>query len=173
MNTIIKTSLVSYLAVLGALGSVAIVASESSAPAAKTASVEATTKLDPKIPEAYILYSLALRDGKAADKSDPTMSVVNDKGKATYTFKEHVLKECGSHLNGTIEVLESGSKHKVTATFPHVVNTMGITHFSLQMTEEKANKVTGKGEGQVNDLSFAVADIVTLPGFVEALAKMQ
>lgn len=170
MKALLKTTLITYIAMFGVVSTAVTFANETPT---STSSTQEAAKPNPIIPEAYILYSLALRDGKAAPATDATMKVVKTKDKTTYTFKEHVLKECGSHLNGTIEVAESGSKNLVTANFPTVVNSMGITHFKFQMTEDKTNKSNSTGSGQVNDLQFAVADIVALPGFTDAIAKMQ
>jgi hypothetical protein len=173
MNTFIKTSLISYLAVVGVISSAVVTASESPAPKEQAAvGVGESTKPNPIIPETYVLYSIALRDGKAAKSSDATMSMTKNSGKTVYTFKEHILKECGSHLNGTIEVIDSGSNNIITADFPTVVNSMGITHFSLKMTEDKINKIKSTGTGSANDEQFSVADLVALPGFVDAVTKM-
>lgn len=172
MNTLLKTSLISYIALVGTIASITVAASD--APAHKDQAVtNESAKPNPIIPETYILYSLALRDGKAAKSTDPTMSVTKQNGKVIYTFKEHVLKECGSHLNGTIEVEDSGNNNIISADFPKVINSMGITHFSLQMTESKTNKAKSTGTAHVNELQFSIADVVTLPGFADAIAKMQ
>ena len=55
--------------------------------------------------DSYFLYSYAVRDAKALfDKTVPDMVVRINGNVTVYEFMDHVIRECGTHLTGTVTV---------------------------------------------------------------------
>lgn len=167
MNTFIKISILSCITMsFLALGAFAETEPQASAPVAEKLS---KAKLDQA--DTYVLYSLAVRDANAAQ--DSTMNTSKKNNITTYTFKDHVIHECGSHLTGTIQVTENTSVKLISVNFPKVrKNPLDIKSFSLDIAEDKIKKGDIKGIGVVNGEQFDVKDLMAIPGYDEAVAKI-
>jgi hypothetical protein len=117
--------------------------------------------------DSYFLYSFAVRDAKALEgKAVPDIAVRNEGAVAVYDFTDHVIKECGTHVNGSVTITDSGDVLEIQADFPKVEkNPYKITSFAYKMTEPKGNYKQTTGTATVNGTEYPIGEIIATSGF--------
>ena len=117
--------------------------------------------------DSYFLYSFAVRDAKALnEKKVPDMAVRTDGNVTVYDFKDHVIKECGTHLTGSVTITDNGEEFAILASFPKVEkNPYEITSFKFDITEPKGKYRESKGRALVNKREYGIEDIIRVSRF--------
>lgn len=126
---------------------------------------KALTKPEFAQADSYFLYAYALRDAKITTAENTTIRQQKNGNTTTYTFNNHTIKECGSHLTGFIKITTTRT-HQVHANFPTVeLNPLGINSFKFAIHEDPKNPKIAEGKAIVNGLTFDIKDIIVVSGF--------
>lgn len=117
--------------------------------------------------DSYFLYSFAVRDAKTLKENKVSDMAVRTDGNVTvYDFKDHVIKECGTHLTGSVTITEKGEEFAILANFPTVEkNPYEITSFKFDITEPKGKYRQSKGRALVNGREYSIEDIIRVSRF--------
>lgn len=131
--------------------------------AASTPSAEtAATAVSMAQADSYILYAYAVRDAKAMGKNRvPEMAVRAEESATVYEFKDHIIKECGTHLTGTVTIAETADARAIAADFSTVTeNPYGITSFAFDISEPMGEYRRSTGTATVNGRTYPIGEII-------------
>lgn len=112
--------------------------------------------------DSYFLYAYAVRDAKELKgKQAPDMDARVDGNITVYIFKDHVIKECGTHLTGSVTITDRGNERAILADFPTVEkNPYEIRSFAFDIVEPTGEYRRATGMATVNGLQYPISEII-------------
>jgi hypothetical protein len=117
--------------------------------------------------DSYFLYAYSVRDAKKlSGKQVPDIVTSVDGNVTVYVFKDHVIKECGTHLTGSVTITDRGTERSILADFPTIEkNPYKIRSFAFDIVEPMGEYRKATGIATVNGLQYPIGEIIRVSGY--------